>query len=411
MSLQCSGFSFLPKYFIDTLGTLEERRGADSPSLSLNSEQKVRGATGALSRRKPRAMAAAAAAARPCRASAAAAVDRLLAARPWLLASPAAPLTPVETAAGARFRVLRDDLAHPFINGNKRRKLDGLWPELARSTDVVAIGGAQSALLLAVAAAAAEGGGGVRTHLLVRGEAPAVPTGNLLFAQMLAHRTHFVPRREFADRVAALAAGAARATAEAGPGAAVAALPEGAATPAALLGFVRLVRWLADPAGGGVPAAAPAALVIDSGTGASAAGLALGAALLDLPWTVTGVAVADAGATQAAAAAALAADFCAVHGVADAAGAAAGAAARLAFPPRAAPRKFGSVLPGEVALCARLAAQHGVLLDPVWTLAAWEAAEAAALADPARPVIMLHGGGALGLAAAAQRWPGEFSSL
>jgi D-cysteine desulfhydrase len=357
-------------------------------------------------------MTAAAAAARPCRASSAAAVDRLLAARQWFLASPAAELTPVETAAGARFRVLRDDLTHPFINGNKRRKLDGLWPELAaRATDVVALGGAQSALLLAVAAAAAEGGSSVRAHLLVRGEPPAVPTGNLLFAQMLAHRTHFVPRREFADRVAALAAGVARAAAAAGPGAAVAALPEGAAAPAALLGFVRLVRWLADPAGGGVPAAAPAALIIDSGTCASAAGLALGAALLDLPWTVTGVAVADAGAAQAAAAAALAADFCAAYSVADAAGAAASAAARLAFPPRAAPRKFGSILPGEIALCARLAARHGVLLDPVWTLAAWEAAEAAALADPARPVVMVHSGGALGLAAAAQRWPGEFADV
>ncbi len=28
------------------------------------------------------------------------------------------------------FAVIRDDLSHPLIGGNKWRKLDGLWPQL-----------------------------------------------------------------------------------------------------------------------------------------------------------------------------------------------------------------------------------------------------------------------------------------
>lgn len=50
-----------------------------------------------------------------------------------------------------------------------------LWPQLRHATDVVTCGGLQSAHTTAVAAACAEHG--IRAHLLVRGERPAVPTG------------------------------------------------------------------------------------------------------------------------------------------------------------------------------------------------------------------------------------------
>lgn len=78
------------------------------------------------------------------------------------------------------FALVRDDLLHPLLGGNKQRKLDGLWPSLAQATDVVTCGGLQSAHTLAVAAACAERG--KRCHLLVRGERPAVPTGTHLCA-------------------------------------------------------------------------------------------------------------------------------------------------------------------------------------------------------------------------------------
>lgn len=47
-----------------------------------------------------------------------------------------------------------------------------------QATDIVTCGGLQSAHTLAVAAASAQHG--KRTHLLVRGERPAVPTGSHL---------------------------------------------------------------------------------------------------------------------------------------------------------------------------------------------------------------------------------------
>lgn len=50
------------------------------------------------------------------------------------------------------FYVVRDDLLHPLVNGNKARKLDALLPLLEDSsvTDVVTCGGCQSAHAAAV---------------------------------------------------------------------------------------------------------------------------------------------------------------------------------------------------------------------------------------------------------------------
>ena len=62
-------------------------------------------------------------------------------------------------------------------------------------------GGLQSAHTAAVAAACAEQG--IKAHLLVRGERPAVPTGFHLLARMFAQVT-YIPRSEYADRPAML---------------------------------------------------------------------------------------------------------------------------------------------------------------------------------------------------------------
>ena len=66
----------------------------------------------------------------------------------------------------------------------------------------VTCGGLQSAHTAAVAAACAERG--MRAHLLVRGERPAVPTGYHLLARMFGEVT-YVPRSEYADRAAMFA--------------------------------------------------------------------------------------------------------------------------------------------------------------------------------------------------------------
>ena len=82
-------------------------------------------------------------------------------------------------------------------------------PHLAPRPDVtfrlidlqVTCGGLQSAHTAAIAAACAERG--LRSHLLVRGERPAVPTGYHLLARMYGEVT-YVTRSEYTDRDAML---------------------------------------------------------------------------------------------------------------------------------------------------------------------------------------------------------------
>ena len=314
-------------------------------------------------------------------------------------------LHPQITTIRPGFVVLRDDLAHPFVNGNKLRKLDALWPPLTREARaVVTCGGAQSAHLVAVAAlcAASEF---VGAHLLVRGEQPAVLTGNLLFTHALAGSVRYVPRAEYADRTSMLERHAARTCEALGlEPSQVHILPEGGAEPLALLGAARLVAWLAarEP----FRSAPRVEIVLDCGTGATAAGLALGIALRGLPaWRVRGVEVGGPpGAAPATAAALLRRaaeelDFDPEH--------AQRAISSIDWEPRRRPRKFGRMLPGDAAAVRAVASAHGVVLDPLWTLAAWEAAEAQQ--SPGTLTALLHTGGPLALTAAAQRWPDLFA--
>ena len=85
----------------------------------------------------------------------------------------------------------------------------GVRPHLTHRPDAtfrlidlqVTCGGLQSAHTAAIAAVCAERG--LRSHLLVRGERPAVPTGYHLLARMYGEVT-YVPRSEYADREAML---------------------------------------------------------------------------------------------------------------------------------------------------------------------------------------------------------------
>lgn len=81
-------------------------------------------------------------------------------------------------------------------------------------------------------------------------------------------------------------------------------------------------------------------------------------------------------------------------------------------PQRRCLRRFGNVLPGEVRACQSVAQQTGILLDPIYTLAGWEAATKLSLENDCEgqgdDVVMLHTGGSLGLFGLAQRYPKEF---
>lgn len=76
--------------------------------------------------------------------------------------------------------------------------------------------------------------------------------------------------------------------------------------------------------------------------------------------------------------------------------------------------RFGNVLKGEVEICQQIARQTGILVDPVYTLAAWEHAtflcQQVARAGRDSKVVMLHTGGTLGMFGLAQRYRSYFQS-
>lgn len=70
---------------------------------------------------------------------------------------------------------------------------------------------------------------------------------------------------------------------------------------------------------------------------------------------------------------------------------------------------------GEIEVCQRIARQTGVLVDPIYTLAAWELAtslsEEGGRGGAKAKVVMLHTGGTLGLFGVAQRYKSHFRPL
>jgi len=74
------------------------------------------------------------------------------------------------------------------------------------------------------------------------------------------------------------------------------------------------------------------------------------------------------------------------------------------------PLRFGKVLDCEIAMCRQVAQQTGVLLDPMYTLAAWEQAVDLCRRDSEAKVVMIHTGGTLGLFGLAQRYPLQFTA-
>ena len=60
-------------------------------------------------------------------------------------------------------------------------------------------------------------------------------------------------------------------------------------------------------------------------------------------------------------------------------------------------------------VCEQVACHHGIMLDPMYTLAAWElACHTLKHKTSPGPVVMLHTGGLLGVHGLAQRFSSEF---
>ena len=304
----------------------------------------------------------------------------------------------LERPRGEDFLILRDDLLHPWASGNKLRKLDRLLPSLiARgTTDVLTLGGAQSAHCAAVSAICAEHG--IKAHVLLRGEPPETLTGNTLITTMFAASVTWVSRDDYADREALLARHRDRLTRQQGVGA-LELIPEGASTPTALDGYIGLVSELAAR----LPTPkSPWKLVIDAGTGSSALAVALGVASTQLPWEVIGVCLLpNRRGTYETDTAQLAEQWRSMNNRGTR------HEEHLTWIERARPRRFGKAYEQDIQDCREIAARTGILLDPLYTLAAWRACQELAHHEPR--VLMLHTGGALNLFGAAQRWPKWFS--
>ncbi|GAA0164687.1 deaminase [Lithospermum erythrorhizon] len=337
------------------------------------------------------------------------------------------------------FYVVRDDLRHPLVNGNKARKLDALLPFLEDHsiTDVVTCGGLQSAHTAAVAVSCSERG--LKAHLLVRGEQPQILTGYALISTLYGH-VKYVPRSLYAKREDMLLKHAEMVAHSGGSvlhlndllrnpfklhslprddiskfnapigTKKVAIVNEGAGDAVALLGVIRLVQFLSQKHLFGNDQKLK--IVIDAGTGTTATGLGLGAELLGLPWEVIAIMLADTVDGYREKEKSLISEFCSSYqssvvkhnssrinnGI-------------VQWVQRTLPRKFGNILDGEIQECQRIARQTGILVDPVYTLAAWELASKLSFEDEDAKVLMIHTGGTLGMFGLAQRYKSCFQGL
>ncbi|XVF43847.1 hypothetical protein PTKIN_Ptkin02bG0072700 [Pterospermum kingtungense] len=348
-----------------------------------------------------------------------------------------------EDNRGSSFYIVRDDLLHPVINGNKARKLDGLFPLIEDHgvTDVVTCGGCQSAHAAAVAVSCAERG--LKSHLLLRGEKPEILTGYNLVSTIYGNVT-YVPRSFYAHREKMLQTHASTVAGNSGNvvycndiidasttsqtfkcsdfvqmdaprdtkshSTKVVIVNEGAGDAVALLGMFRLVDYLSQDHLLGRKRAFN--FVVDSGTGTTAVGLGLGALCLGLPWKITAVMLADTIDAYREQERRLISEFkrqfCSLLDTDKLNGSDDGI---VHWVDHSHWRKFGNVLEGEIDACQQIAQQTGILVDPIYTLAAWEMATEITRAHEDSNVVMLHTGGTLGMFGLAQRYKSYFGML
>ncbi|XP_076898066.1 D-cysteine desulfhydrase 2, mitochondrial-like [Bidens hawaiensis] len=326
------------------------------------------------------------------------------------------------------FYIIRDDLLHPLVNGNKARKLDALLPlvEDCSGTDVVTCGGCQSAHAAAVAVSCAERG--LKAHLLLRGEQPQILTGYNLISKLYGNVT-YVPRSIYANREEMLSSHAnsigggvhlddlLKASSNhnsmrsnfldidderSSNSKKTVIVNEGAGDAIALPGLIRLVQYLSQDHILGKDQHLK--IIVDAGTGTTAVGLGIGALCLGLPWEVTAVMLADTVEGYKKKEQSLMSELCQcfdlpmMHN------------GLVNWVERQHPRKFGNVLKGEIEACQQVAQETGVLVDPIYTLAGWELA--CRLSQQERKggakVVMLHTGGTLGMFGLAQRYMSYF---
>ncbi len=298
------------------------------------------------------------------------------------LPTPLQRLPRISAEFGAEIWVKRDDLTGAALSGNKVRKLEFLLGEAEHegADTLITCGAVTSNHCRATAVAAAQRG--LACHLVLRGDEPPVPDGNLLLDRMVGASTSFITHEQWAERDTLMAAQAESLRAV---GRRPYVIPEGGSNAIGAWGYVQgaaELRAQAEDAGLDI-----ARVVHATGSGGTTAGLALGFA--GTATEVIGVAVCDDRAYFDGV----------VGGIVDAVGSDAPGPAWTILEGYKG-LGYAEATPAELAFYGHVARTEGLLLDPVYTgkgfRALYEETKAGRMQGDGATVF-LHTGGIFGL--------------
>ena len=306
--------------------------------------------------------------------------------------TPLVPLHRLGARLGLDLWMKRDECSGLALGGNKARKLEFVLGAAmqAGARTIVTVGPVTSNHTMMTAAAGRRLG--LDVHVVLGGDAPAHPTGNLALTYLLGAHVHVTPLDMAAPTEAQIAASVALSTRLVEETGAYF-IPPGATMPESVPGYVAAVEEVLGQCDATWPFDD---VVVAYGTGSTAAGVLAGLALADLPCTLHAVSVSSVAAMRRFAAAS-------PHALVEA------AVARYAWPLSLAATQarctwvrdddepgYGIGTPASREALSRFAGEEGFLLDPTYTAKA-----AAALLRMAqdgrlprgRRVLFLHTGG------------------
>jgi len=277
--------------------------------------------------------------------------------------------------------IKRDDLSGFALAGSKTRPLEFLLGDaVAAGRDAIVVGGVPTSNFCQAAAVAARVVG-LDCHIVLPGRPPQKPTANLAMALACGAHVSFSggPRAELDERIQERAAQLIR------TGCSAAAIPRGGASAVGTLGFCRAAQELAEQLS--ARGHDPARIVLAVGSGASIAGLLVGADALARPWALTGVSVSR---PQAAMAAHLRALVSASAEMLDRARPAPSVPELVQAP--GGHREAGEPNADERSAIALALQTEGLVLDPDYTARAFPTV-LRQLAEAGPPVVFWHTGG------------------
>lgn len=276
------------------------------------------------------------------------------------LPTPVQRLTRLSHVHAADMWVKRDDLTGSHLSGNKVRKLEYLLAHALRqgATHVITCGGIQSNHCRATALAAAPLGLVpmvlLRTERGLPEDLPTPPTGNVLLDLLAGAEIHLCDPDGYAQRDARMAELAERVRQRGGRPVVVV---EGGSDALGCLGYVHAALEIAQQWEG----PQPTSVVVATGSGGTAAGLALGLRALGWNTRVVGMAVCDDEATFTA----IVERIC--DEAADRYGLVRPESDRVRFLDGYQGRGYALSSDLELALIRDTARQDGLVLDPVYT--------------------------------------------